>query len=119
MSENTILIWLAIAISLLVLIQVVVLVALLAALVKGVNKARQVERNLLAAGVDLYALAGTSYRLLGTLQTVLTQSVGAAHSLQQWSAAARTRLARLGHSISPALELMEQVRDILRRFSCS
>lgn len=119
MSEITVLIWLALAISVLVLIQLAVLGTMLALVFKARSKGRQIERNLLASGVDLNALAGTSYRLLQDLHAAMAESVTAAHALKQWGGKARAQLVAVSAALHGTLELMERMRDLLRRFTFS
>ncbi len=107
-GELIVLIWLAVAVSLLVLIQVVVLAALAAMIYKAMNKARQIERNLQASGVDLYAVAGTSYRFLQTLQTAIEESVESVHAIKEWSAGVHARLLRIHHALRAGLDVLKR-----------
>lgn len=107
-GELIVLIWLAIAISLLVLIQVVFLAVIAAMTVKAVSKARQIERNLQASGVDLFAMAGNSYRLLQSLQAAIEESVETVHAVKQWSAGVQARLQGLRRALRVGLDVLKR-----------
>lgn len=86
---------------------------------KARSKARQIERNLLASGVDLHALAGTCYRIVQDVHAAITESVATAHALKRWGAEVRTRMAPIGQAAAAALELVERTRNLLQRFTFS
>ncbi|HEV2419538.1 MAG TPA: hypothetical protein VGX94_17215 [Terriglobia bacterium] len=95
-----VLIWLAAAISLLVLIQVAILGALLLSLRGLLSKAWKAERKLRESGVDLYELSARAYRLLGYLETAMRESAEMGRSVNEGIADLRSRLARVEQSVS-------------------
>lgn len=107
-GELIVLIWLAIAISLLVLIQAIVLAVIAAMAYKAMSKVRQIETNLQASGVDLYALAGNSYRLLQTLQAAIEETVETVRAVKQWGASVHTRLQRVRHAFRVGLDALKR-----------
>jgi DNA anti-recombination protein RmuC len=110
-----VLIWLAAALSLLVLIQVAVLGALFLMLRTVRSTARQIDRNLHAKGVDLYDLAGKLYRLLGDLGTATKNAAEIVKSFKDELAEVRSRLARVDQSMSKLLAQLERGSETLKR----
>jgi hypothetical protein len=113
-ESTVVLIWLAAAISLLVLIQVGVLGALFLMLRRVRSTARQIEGKLRASGVDLYDLAGISYRLLGTLETATKKGAEIVESLEQGLTEIRPRLARIDQSISNRIAQIKRGSEALK-----
>lgn len=109
-----VLIWLAAAISLLVLIQVAVLGALFLMLRAVRSKGKQIERDLRANGVDLYDLAGKFQRMLGSLETAARKTAEIVESLKQALAEVRPRLARIDRSMKNLLKRIERVSETVR-----
>lgn len=99
-ESTVVLIWLAAAVWLLVLIQVGVLGALLLMLLRVLSTVRKIEGKLRASGVDLYELAGQSYRLLGSLESAAKKGAEIVESLEHGFTELRPRLARVDQSIS-------------------
>ena len=109
-----VLIWLAAAISLLVLIQVAVLGALFLMLRAVRSKGKQIERDLRTNGVDLYDLAGKFQRMLGSLETAARKTAEIVESLKQALAEVRPRLARIDRSMKNLLKRIERVSETVR-----
>lgn len=109
-----VLIWLAIAISVLVLIQVAVLAALLLMARSMLSMGRQVQTNLRASGVDLYDLAGKCYRLLGSLQAVADDAAEITHSAREGLSEAQPKLARANQLAGDFLDQAEQASQTLK-----
>jgi hypothetical protein len=109
-----VLIWLAAAISLLVLIQVAVLGALFLMLRTVRSKGKQIESDLRASGVDLYDMAGKFYRMLGSLEIGARKAAEIAESIKRGLTEVQPRLARIDHSIKSLFEQIERVSDIVK-----
>ena len=107
-GELIVLTWLAIAISLLVLIQVVVLAVMAAMIYKAMSKLRQIEKNLQASGVDLYAMAGNSYRLLQSLQSAIEESLETVHAVKLWSDGVHAWLRRVRQALRAGLDVLKR-----------
>jgi|GEM_PF-89304 len=113
-QSTVVLIWLAAAISLLVLIQVGVLGALFLMLLRVRLTVRQIEGKLRASGVDLYDLAGKSYRLLGTLETAAKKGAEIVESLEQGLTEIQSRLARVDQSIRNQIAQIKRGSEALK-----
>jgi len=109
-----VLIWLAVAVSLLVLIQVAVLGALFLVLLKVRSTVSQIQKKFIASGVDLYEMAGKSYRLLGVLETATKKAAEQVESLKQGLTEARSRVARADQSVCNLLACIERGSETLK-----
>ncbi len=109
-----VLIWLAAAISLLVLIQVAILGALFLTLLRLLSKVFAAERKLRDSGIDFYELSTKAHRLLGHLETTMHESAEMGHSLNEGVAEVRSRLTRLERSVDHFIERTGQTIDHLQ-----
>jgi hypothetical protein len=75
---------------------------------------RQIEAKLRASGVDLYDLAGQSYRLLGSLETAAKKGAEIVESLEQGLTEIRPRLARVDQSVTNLIEQIKRGSETLK-----
>ncbi|HEX5482114.1 MAG TPA: hypothetical protein VFZ08_05755 [Terriglobia bacterium] len=99
-----VLIWLAAAISLLVLIQVAILGVLLLTLRGLFSKVWEADRKLRESGIDLYDLSARARRLLEYLETAMRESAEMGRSVNEGIADLRSRFARVEQSVSDFIE---------------